>query len=335
MNGLKFAKEIIDNKGWPIVRLFDFRPQLISPETKTNCFVDTVSGGGLEMNVMSFNIRRGTRRDGINHWIYRRKLVREIFSSYRPDVLGLQEALDFQMSEILNMLPGYEKVGIGNLGGSKGLHNAILYDAKRFLVSEEGTFWFSDTPEIPGSKGWGNIIPRICTWARLIEKKSHQAFYFYNIHLDHLSLRSRKKSVVSLTRCIHSRTYPDPFVLTGDFNAGERSAPIRYLKGNIPLKITLKDKVLNPVPLTDTFRVRYPAKRNIGTYHGYGRYFFRFKLDYIFVSSAVRVIDTEIIRLRWENCYPSDHFPLLAHVDLPVDIASAHPSSFFDQAINH
>lgn len=335
MNGFKFAKEIIDNKVWPIARFLDFRPRLISPETKTNCFSDSDSGGGLEMNVMSFNIRRGTHRDGINHWIHRRKLVREIFDSYRPDVLGLQEALDFQMSEILTMLPGYEKVGIGNLGGGKGLHNAIIYDAKRFRVSEEGTFWFSDTPEIPGSKGWGNIIPRVCTWARLIEKKSHQAFYFYNIHLDHLSLRSRKKSVVLLTQRIHSRTFPDPFVLTGDFNAGERSAPIRYLKGSIPLKITLKDKVLNPVPLTDTFRVQYPSKRNIGTYHGYGRYFFRFKFDYIFVSSSVRVIDTEIIQLRWEKCYPSDHFPLLSRVDLPVGIASADPSSFFDKAINH
>jgi endonuclease/exonuclease/phosphatase family metal-dependent hydrolase len=335
MNGLKFAREIIDNKGWPIARLFDFHPHLRSPEVTTDCSSDPNSVSGLKMNVMSFNIRRGTRRDGINHCIYRRKLVREILSSYRPDVLGLQEALDFQMSEILTMLPGYEKVGIGNLGGSKGLHNAIMYDAKRFFVSEEGTFWFSDTPEIPGSKGWGNIIPRVCTWARLIEKKSQQAFYLYNIHLDHLSLRSRKKSVVLLTRRISSRTFPDPFVLTGDFNAGERSAPIRYLKGSIPLKITLRDKVSNPVPLTDTFRVRYPAKRNIGTYHGYGRYFFRFKLDYIFVSSSVRVIDTEIIRLRWENCYPSDHFPLLAHVDLPVDVAFAENPSFFDQAINH
>ena len=73
----------------------------------------------MELNVMSFNIRRGTAKDGRNHWIFRRSMVHEVLSYYRPDVLGLQEALDFQMAEISGMLPGYKQVGIGNQGGSK------------------------------------------------------------------------------------------------------------------------------------------------------------------------------------------------------------------------
>jgi len=335
MKKLKFAKKIIRSARRPIAWISGFQAQLRSPETIKHSFSDPIPAIGLDMNVMSFNIRRGTRRDGRNHWIYRRNLVQEILNEYRPDVMGLQEALDFQMSEILAMLPGYEKVGIGNLGGSEGLHNAILYDAERFCLSEEGTFWLSDAPEVPASKGWGNIIPRICTWARLIEKKSQQAFYFYNTHLDHLSLHSRKKSVVFLTQHIHAQPFPDPFVLTGDFNAGERSAPIQYLEGNGPLKIRLKVQGLNPVPLMDTFRVRYPKNRNTATFHGYRRYFFRFRLDYIFVSSSVRVIDAEIIQLRWKKCYPSDHFPLLAHVDLPADGVSPDSSFFFDEAGNY
>ena len=133
-------------------------------------------------------------------------------------------------------LPGYEKVGAGNLGGSRGLHTAIFYDATRFVIAESGTFWFSATPDIPRSKGWGNIIPRTCTWARLIDQNSRQAFYCYNVHLDHLSQRSRKKSVVFLSRRIQARRFPDPFVLTGDFNAGEENTAIRFLKGNRHLK---------------------------------------------------------------------------------------------------
>jgi endonuclease/exonuclease/phosphatase family metal-dependent hydrolase len=224
------------------------------------------------------------------------------------------------------MLPGYEKIGIGNLGGSKGLHTAIFYDAERFIPSAEGTFWFSETPDIPGSKGWGNGIPRTCTWARLIEKDSGQAFYFYNVHLDHISQRSRKNSVVLLTKFIHTRPYPDPFVLTGDFNAREKSAPIQYLEGKIPLRIKTKGSVLNPEPLRDIFRVRYPNARNIATFHGFGRYFFRFKLDYIFVPSSVRVQDAKIIQPQRKKCYPSDHFPLFAHIDLSVISASEIPA---------
>jgi endonuclease/exonuclease/phosphatase family metal-dependent hydrolase len=286
---------------------------------------------GLSLNVMSFNIRRGTAKDGKNHWMFRRNRVRELLNHYRPDVLGLQEALDFQISEISAILPGYEKVGIGNLGGSKGLHTAIFYDAVRFVPSAEGTFWFSDTPDIPGSKGWGNIIPRTCTWTRLIEKDSEQAFYFYNVHLDHISRRSRKNSVVILTRFIHARSSPDPFVLTGDFNAREKSTPIQYLKGKIPLRIKAKENVSNPEPLMDTFRTRYPNVRNVATFHGFGRYFFRLKLDYIFVSPSVRIQDAKIIQPQWKKYYPSDHFPLLTHINLPVISASANAGAFIEK----
>jgi len=323
MKGLIFAKKSIAQICQPVVWLGGFKPQRRIPKAEMDSFSNPMPNTGLNLNVMSFNIRRGTAKDGKNHWIFRRNRVYELLNHYRPDVLGLQEALDFQISEIRTMLPGYEKVGIGNLGGSKVLHNAIFYDAVRFFPSAGGTFWFSDTPDIPGSKGWGNVIPRTCTWARLIEKDSEQAFYFYNVHLDHISQRSRKNSVVFLTQFIHTRSSPDPFVLTGDFNAREKSAPIQYLKGKIPLRIKTKGSVLNPEPLMDTFRVRYPTDRNIATFHGFRRYFFRFKLDYIFVPSSVRVQDAKIIQPQWKKCYPSDHFPLFTHIDLSVISVSA------------
>jgi endonuclease/exonuclease/phosphatase family metal-dependent hydrolase len=318
-----------------VVLLRDFNPLRRIPKAeKTDSFISTMTSTGLNLNVMSFNIRHGAARDGKNHWIFRRDRVCELLNHYRPDVLGLQEALDFQMSEISATLPGYAKVGIGNLGGCKGLHTAIYYDAVRFFPSAEGTFWFSDTPDIPGSKGWGNIIPRTCTWARLIEKDSGQAFYFYNVHLDHLSQRSRKNSVVFLTRFIHTRPSPDPFVLTGDFNAREKSTPIEYLKGKIPLRIRGKGNVFNPEPLIDTFRVRYPNDRNVVTYHGFGRLFFRFKLDYIFVPSSVRVGAAKIIQPRWKKSYPSDHFPLLTHIDLSGISAAGKTEALIEKAMN-
>ena len=279
---------------------------------------DLPPSDGLSLNIMSFNIRRGTKSDGKNHWIFRRKLVQEVLTQYQPDVLGLQEALDFQIEEIRGILPGYAKVGIGNLGGSEGMHNAIFYDAAKFDLDGDGTIWFSDTPSVPGSKGWGNTISRTFTWARLIEKKSGQAFYFYNVHLDHISLRSRKKSVVVLVQHIRNRLFPDPFIVTGDFNAGEKSAPIRYLKGIHLLKTKPKLRVLNPEPFVDTFRACHPhLRRAAATFHGYNRFLLRLKIDYIFVPSSVRVDDAQVIQLRRERCYPSDHFPLVTQICLP------------------
>lgn len=294
-----------------------FSPKRRDHQMPAGSFFSRLPGTGLNINIMSFNIRRGTKQDGKNHWIFRRDLVQEILTHYHPDVLGLQEALDFQIAEIRAMLPGYEMVNIISAGDNKVLHNAIFYNAARFKISEEGIFWYSDTPDVPGSKGWGNIMPRNCTWARLIEKESGRAFYFYNTHLNHLSERSRKRGVILLTRRIHARSHPDTFVLTGDFNATEKSIPIKYLKGRAPISTKAEGKVQNPTPLTDTFRVRYPHHRHAATFHGYRRFFFRFKLDYIFVPPAVDVQDAQIIHLRKKRRYPSDHFPLFSHIHFP------------------
>jgi endonuclease/exonuclease/phosphatase family metal-dependent hydrolase len=323
MKELGFAQKYINPVRRLIIWLEGLSSRPKNVEAPRQHFPSPLSNPGLNLNVMSFNIRRGTREDGRNHWIFRRPLVREVLERYRPDVLGLQEALDFQISAIRAMLPGYEKVGVGNLGGSRGLHTAIFYDATRFVVAEAGTFWFSATPDIPRSKGWGNVIPRTCTWVRLIDQNSRQAFYCYNVHLDHLSQRSRKKSVVFLSRRIQARHFPDPFVLTGDFNAGEENTSIRFLKGNRHLKSKDGGQVSNPEPLRDTYRDRYPDHPRVATYHGFRRFFFRFKFDYIFVPSSVQVQEAKIIQLRRRKCFPSDHFPLLSRIILPAK----HPSS--------
>lgn len=319
MKGIRFAKKTIKRLWRPVFRSLALHALRSTPKTTLDSSPGPSSPAGSNLGVMSFNIRRGTAKDGKNHWIFRRSRVEEILNRYRPDILGLQEALDFQISEIRAMLPGYEMVGVGNLGGGKGLHNAIFYDAARFTLSADDTFWFSDTPDTPGSRGWGNIIPRTCTWARFIENSSQQAFYFYNIHLDHISLRSRKKSVALLTRFIHERSSPGPFVLTGDFNARERSSPIQYLKGKSPLKIKNQGNILNPEPIMDTFRVCYPYSRNVTTFHGFRKTFFRFRLDYIFVPPSVSVQEATIIQLRWNKGYPSDHFPLFSQINLNPD----------------
>ncbi|PKN87711.1 MAG: hypothetical protein CVU51_05195 [Deltaproteobacteria bacterium HGW-Deltaproteobacteria-1] len=290
MKQMQFVKKAFKPVSRTAKWLERFSPKRRYHQIPSNSFSKSQPECGLNVNIMSFNIRRGTKQDGKNHWIFRRDLVNKILKDYSPDVLGLD---------------------------NKVLHNAIFYNATRFVLSEEGTFWYSDTPDDPGSKGWGNIMPRDCTWARLIEKETGQAFYFYNTHLDHLSQRSRKKGVILLTRQIHARSYPNDFVLTGDFNAREKSVPIQYLKGNALINTKAEGKVQNPNPLMDTFRVRYPYHRNAATFHGYRRFFFRFKFDYIFVPSTVCVHDAQIIQLRQKRCYPSDHYPLFSHINFP------------------
>ena len=105
--------------------------------------------GELNIDVMSFNIRYGTAEDGQNHWDARKSLVFDVIRDSAPDIIGLQESLRFQIDKIRDNVPGYEEIGEGKLGGELGEYSAILYRYDRFYADKSGTFWLSESPEVP------------------------------------------------------------------------------------------------------------------------------------------------------------------------------------------
>jgi endonuclease/exonuclease/phosphatase family metal-dependent hydrolase len=257
------------------------------------------------LTVMTFNIRYGTAKDGENEWSARRDMLFQVIRDAKPDLLGLQEALDFQIDEILAAVSGYAVVGVGrDDGGEKGEYSAILFRTERFHVAEAGTFWFSDTPSVPGSKSWGNQITRISSWARFIDRDG-RGFYHFNLHLDHQSQPSRERSTVLLRGRIDTRAVPDPVIVTGDFNVGENNPALSTLTGG------------SSAPFVDTFRVLHPDVKDVGTFSG-----FKVgsigpdKIDYILVGPGTEVLSAEINRFSRNGRYPSDHFPVTARVRL-------------------
>jgi endonuclease/exonuclease/phosphatase family metal-dependent hydrolase len=185
-------------------------------------------------------------------------------------------------------------------------------------VDESGTFWFSDTPEVPGSSHWGNACVRICTWARFVEKKSGRAFYVFNLHLDHVSQPSREKSAVLLAQRVHHRKYKDPFVVTGDFNTGENNPVVKYLKCKTSLSGADGRESNNPVPMVDTFRVLHPDAKDVRTAHGFRGNRKGNKIDYVFTPPGVEVLEAQILYDNVDGRYPSDHFPVTARLRLPA-----------------
>ena len=262
------------------------------------------------LTVMSFNIRYGTAKDGDNDWTARRSLLFHVVREQAADLIGLQEALSDQITEIAAAVPGFATVGVGrDDGGIAGEYAAILFRESRFRVAEAGTFWLSDTPTVPGSKSWGNNVTRICTWARFIDRKGHGLWHF-NVHLDHQSQRSRELSAAMLLRRIESRAFPsEPVIISGDFNVGEGNPAIAVLTGG--------RKPDQTAPFVDTFRVLHPGLQEVGTFTG-----FKFgatmgdKIDYVLVQPGTEVLNAEIVRSSRDNRYPSDHFPVIARVRL-------------------
>ncbi|MHC4206894.1 MAG: exonuclease/endonuclease/phosphatase family protein, partial [Planctomycetota bacterium] len=116
------------------------------------CCAITFGADELELRVMSFNIRYGSANDGENHWKNRKEMVFDVIRNHPSDVVGLQEALRFQIDEIRKEHPIYGEIGVAREdGNNEGEYSSILYRTDRFGVGESGTFWFSDTPEVAGS----------------------------------------------------------------------------------------------------------------------------------------------------------------------------------------
>ena len=255
-----------------------------------------------EISVMSFNIRYGTADDGENSWPFRRQMVFDLISSESPDVLGVQEALDFQLGELENTFPEMWRVGVGRDDGARaGEFSAVFYNGERFEELASGTFWFSDTPDVPGSMHWGNRITRICSWVRLREFSTGRSFYVFNVHWDHESQESRERSAELLLSRVGARVGEDPVIVTGDFNAGEANDAFVFLTSN---------------GLRDTYRMIHPDADGVGTFNSWRGETGGEKIDAVLVSDGWRVTAAEILRHNVHGRYPSDHFPVKATMEL-------------------
>lgn len=262
----------------------------------------TTSAAQAPLRVMSFNIRYGTANDGAHAWPNRRAAVLATIADHAPHLLGVQEALRFQLDEIGTGLRRYREVGVGRDDGQQaGEYSAILVDTSRFTVLGSGTFWLSDTPTVPGSMHWGNRITRITTWVRLADRATGDTVRVYNAHWDHESQPSRERSAALMLSRIGADESPsDGVIVMGDFNSGPSNPAFQALVTDD--RTRLRDAHLDVAPYA----------RWGGTFNGFRGDRSGEKIDAILVGREWRAIDAGVDRRRWESLWASDHFAVWA-----------------------
>lgn len=292
------------------------RPKPQPPNT-----VAVRADGAIALSLMSFNIRYENSDDrGSRSWHERLAGAVKMIRREAPDVIGVQEALHGQAADLWASLPGYAFFGIGRDDGLRaGEYSGIFYRNDRFRpdAADQGTFWLSATPETPGSRTWGNEIPRVATWLRLTDLATGRGFYMFDTHFDHRSQESRERAALLIAKRIDARAHPDdPVILLGDLNSFENNASVRYLTGR---QVGIAgEKRAWKTPLTDAYQTLHPRVKDRRTAH-----FWRtgidpaFKLDYIFVSPGARIESAEIV--RGDKPPVSDHYPITARVLFPQD----------------
>lgn len=262
----------------------------------------TQPSGTHDLRVMTFNVRYGEADDGINAWPHRRDLMVQVIRKEHPDILGTQELLSPQGDYLQQHLPGYTWFGMGRNGNdineNDNEHMGVFYDKARLEVLASGNFWFSDTPDKPGSRSFGQPLPRMVTWAKFRDRRSGRQFYYYDTHFPYQDGKQaeaiRERCAEEIRQRLAQLPAALPFILTGDFN----TTP--YSRTHALLTEVLHD-------------ARESAPRREGpdaTFHGFTGHATD-RIDWI-LYRGVKADDVRTITTHEGKVYPSDHFPVVA-----------------------
>lgn len=188
------------------------------------------------LKVMSYNVRLSVANDSLNAWPLRRGASERMLQLERPALLGLQEACPDQVEYLDTVLPQYHRLGVGREDGkAEGEMMAIYFDTTIFDLEDWGSFWLSETPDVP-SLGWDAACKRTCTWAVLLLRQSGKRLLFLDTHLDHMGVVAREQEVRQIADSIQSLVVrqglgEQPIVLlTADFNTGAANRIFQPLK---------------------------------------------------------------------------------------------------------
>jgi endonuclease/exonuclease/phosphatase family metal-dependent hydrolase len=260
---------------------------------------------------MSFNIRFGTANDGDNHWDKRQDLLAETIGLYSPDLLGVQEALDFQCEFLKTKLPEHQFIGRSReRNPTSGEFCGIFYRTERFELIDSGHFWLSETPDEPGSKSWDSSLPRMVSWVRLRDRLSEDAeFVFANTHFDHRGPEARLQSA----KLIRKRLIDEsewPFVMTGDFNCGFQSEPYQALVSPPDSESRRVHDSFHDIHPKQTGREGTTSQWN-GSANGA-------RIDWILHTGGFITLNADIDHLQQQGRFPSDHYPVNAILKLKL-----------------
>lgn len=236
-------------------------------------------------------------------WQTRKDAVMECIKEIDADILGVQE-YTIEMAKSLAPLKSiYTTVGSPRNKKPKesSERTDIFFKKDKFNCLEYRTFWLSNSPDKKGSRLFFSPFPRICTMAKLEDKKTKDVLWIFNTHLDHLLPFNRNKETKILIESIAKDTNIKNIVLMGDLNTNIESNAVKSLLNN---------------PIYPLFSVYKNIDTSNTMHYGSGRLKEnKLPIDYIFVGKEFRVLSTHIIRDEFEGLYPSDHYPVVTEIE--------------------
>lgn len=280
------------------------------------------------IRVMDWNVRysAGDRKSPHNNWENRRDDFARAIERESPDLIAFQEVLPDQRKFLEERFAAYDFTGEGrNADRKSGESSPVAWRRDRFTLIDCGSFWLSETPDVPGSKSWGAMFPRICSYAVLRDKATGKRFSFANTHTDHKSELAREKGMLLIIERMKKFGQGVPIIFTGDHNC------LEFEKPAIAVSKLLKDALYlsKSAPQGPWRTCNHWAWREKETTIAEALSMPREKrsargddaehIDYIYVSPGTKVLDYRIVATPRPGTkhYASDHFSLVSTIILP------------------
>lgn len=244
-------------------------------------------------SVMTINLRFGLAEDGPNNWIYRKKSFRTLFKLHQPDFIAMQEANDFQIDFFQKILTSYNHIG-RRPAAPPGWQDNIIFYRNIWKCCHKEQFYLSETPSVPSMLP-GSKWPRQCVFG-LFEKDA-RSLICANTHFDFEDAVQIRSAQIILEKLSH---FPDkqPLILMGDFN--NRPFSKAYLEFTSPEKTG------------QAFQEIFQSHTAACTHHAFTGNCKGGHIDWILYRGQIKNTNKYIINEKFENKYPSDHFPVLA-----------------------
>ena len=283
-----------------------------------------------EFRVMTFNIRGAdSAQDGVNAWENRASLNVRTILDHAPDLIGFQELQAGNLATYEAPLSEYRWVlGPATSPKEEVAFNPIFWRRERFQRVDSGGFWLNETPGRP-SLGWDAAVDRGATWVRLACRRCGVELLYVNTHLDHRGERARTEGVKLILRQVERLGgQATPVTLTGDFNCsaprvGESAAGE---PGPDPYRLLIEGGFVDAY-----LAVRTKESGTANTFHRFqGEAFvpwnpqLSMRIDWIMTRDGRqrwRGGSCSILRKHRRPLYPSDHYPVLADLDLRSGLA--------------
>ena len=289
---------------------------------------DWIERDGINLRFGTYNVwSNSARQSKINNnsssparsWENSKQAVANLIAQLDCDIIGMQEVSTVCRDDLADLVKTaskdkYELWWVDTYPSpNKDIGNAVFYDKKKFEFSDQGIYYFSETPEVP-SVGWDETnYHRAALTAVVTHIESGKRFFLMATHgpLGNVACGHAGRLLVEFDKKYNTKGLPS--IVVGDMNAR-------------PNSVFHKNMLTH---YEDCYLVAEKKSGTIGTHNGAAESDDSLndeskRIDHIYVRSSIMgQIDVNEYKVSLDklDCggelhYPSDHNPVIVDVTL-------------------